>query len=170
MVPGSDDFNSGLVYGPNYSFYLTAPSGWVLDDKSGVSNGFQAVFYPSNFNWKNSPVVMYANWTYKDSVIKDIKSFVENDLERARENGNKNVTAIKTDTIITNKGQVGEIWSYNGDQWQNSEQICYFEEKNGIVILVLSSRTKNEFDKSIAAFKILLRSYSFLGIKVKTKK
>lgn len=51
--------NSGLIFGKNHAFVLTAPTGWVLDNKSGVTQGLQAVFFPAGSSWKDGAAVMY---------------------------------------------------------------------------------------------------------------
>ena len=44
--------NSGIIYGENHAFTLTAPTGWVLDNTSGAKQGLQAVFYPEGSSWQ----------------------------------------------------------------------------------------------------------------------
>ncbi len=60
--------NSGIVYGDNHAFALSAPPGWVLDNESGVSQGLHAVFYPAGSSWSDSQVVMYANVVQKTAT------------------------------------------------------------------------------------------------------
>ena len=64
-----------------------------MDNRSGVSKGIHAVFYPSGKTWQNSPVVMYVNWAAKDEVIKDIKSLVQFNIDRLKSNGSLNIKA-----------------------------------------------------------------------------
>src|SRR5882762_10044903 len=63
-----DDKDSGIIYGPDHVFVLTAPKGWVLDNKSAVGQGVQAVFYPEGSSWKNGIVVMYARAHHKKNA------------------------------------------------------------------------------------------------------
>src|SRR4030088_993829 len=65
------DNNSGIIYGQDHVFVLTAPKGWVLDNKSGVSQGLQAVFYPEGSSWKSGTVVMYANAYHKRNATEE---------------------------------------------------------------------------------------------------
>src|ERR1017187_9021755 len=60
------NLNSGLIYGKNHAYWLTAPKGWILDNKSGVSQGLFAVFYPQGSSWAKSSVVMYTNTSSKE--------------------------------------------------------------------------------------------------------
>jgi len=38
---------SGMLFGTDHAFYFTAPSGWILDNQSGVQQGLHMVFYPA---------------------------------------------------------------------------------------------------------------------------
>lgn len=152
----------GILYGEGYSFGICAPKGWVFDDQSGVSQGLPAVFYPEGKSWQDSSVVMYVNWAPKSSDIKNIKDLVQLNLDRFKEKGSKEVRATFIDRIENENKHIGEFWEFSGDKWGNSELLCYYEEENGIVMIVLSSRTKTDFDSSRDAFVELVRSYFYI--------
>ena len=42
---GQENMKTGIIYGKNHVFSLTAPDGWVLDNTSGIKQGLYAVFY-----------------------------------------------------------------------------------------------------------------------------
>src|SRR2546423_1242527 len=52
---------TGLAYGDDHAYFLTAPQGWVLDTESGVEQHIFAVFYPKGSSWDAGSVVMYSN-------------------------------------------------------------------------------------------------------------
>jgi hypothetical protein len=58
---GQPEMNSGIIYGENHSYSLTAPDGWVLDNESGVNEGYFAVFYKKGESWAKGETVMYIN-------------------------------------------------------------------------------------------------------------
>jgi len=60
-----DSLNTGIVYGDDHAFAVSAPEGWVLDNSSSVNQGLHAVFYPKSGSWKTSPSVMYVNTSNK---------------------------------------------------------------------------------------------------------
>src|SRR5437588_2113749 len=43
-VPAQNQYAGGIVYGPKAAFNIAAPEGWVLDNESGVEQGFHAFF------------------------------------------------------------------------------------------------------------------------------
>ena len=59
------EIGGGIVYGDEHSFFIEAPTGWVLDNRSGVSQGSHAVFYPKGSSWSKAPAVMYVNTANK---------------------------------------------------------------------------------------------------------
>src|ERR1051326_3275936 len=80
-VVASAQDDSGIIYGKNYSFALTAPKGWVLDTASGRQQGLQAVFYPKGSSWKNGAAVMYANILQKTDPAKEsLQTIIANDV------------------------------------------------------------------------------------------
>jgi hypothetical protein len=42
-MPTQEIFRGGIVYGPKAVFNIAAPDGWVLDNKSGVKQGWPRV-------------------------------------------------------------------------------------------------------------------------------
>jgi hypothetical protein len=157
------DGNCGIIYGKNHSFSICAPEGWVLDNKSGVSQGLYAVFYPLGKSWKDSDVVMYVNWAAKDPVIKDVEILVEFNLNKFRKNGSPNVKAEFLKAIDTDSHKKGQIWKYSGDKWANNELVCYFDENHGIAMIILTTQNKNIFEISKQAFDKIVTSYCFIS-------
>jgi hypothetical protein len=46
ILHGQTPGGSGIVYGKDDAFAITAPDGWVLDNRAEQNNGLHAVFYP----------------------------------------------------------------------------------------------------------------------------
>jgi hypothetical protein len=53
---------------------------------------------------------------------------------------------------------------------RNSEAIAYLDEAKVVIMLVLSARSKKEFEAELPAFNGLVSSYLFLGDKVTIQK
>lgn len=155
--------NCGVVYGKNYAFVICAPEGWVLDNSSGVKQGLHAVFYPSGSTWENSNVVMYVNWADKNERVKDIDGLVRLNLFNFKSSGSLNIKAQLHDILKTENGEECQIWQYSGDKWGNYEWVGYFEEKRGIVIIVLSTKDIQAFEVEKKAFYKLIESYYSLS-------
>jgi hypothetical protein len=158
----SDDLNSGLVYGEGHAFWLTAPSGWVLDNSSGVGQGLYAVFYPAGSSWSGSPVVMYANTVERDTANDEsLSSFIDGDIDEAREHS-PHLRVEREPPLLTAAGTRAEVRVFSGDQWGNSERVAYILERRVFVILTLTSKQPGPYALSLRAFESLVKSFKFL--------
>lgn len=166
-TPG-DEMNSGLVYGKNHAFWVVAPKGWVLDNQAGVDQGLYAVFYPKGSSWQKSPVVMYANTTFKG--VKGQETFqkvVDSDVKQYRDE--YHTKKIVNAPALSNgeKNRTAVVKYFLGDGNGNYEACAYIEESKIVVFLVMSAKSQKQFDDNLPAFKALVGSYSFMTDKVK---
>ena len=167
--------DSGIIYGENHAFTLTAPSGWVLDNTSGKRQGLQVVFYPEGSSWKNGAAVMYANVYQKknvkeESLEKVIAGDVDEYKKRSAELKVTDAEPILTAGDVRVKDKKAVIKYFTGDENGNHEAVAYIDEGKVVVMLVLTARSKKDFESSLAAFKELVGSYFFLGDKVTFQK
>jgi hypothetical protein len=145
-----DDANSGLLYGGGYSFILSAPEGWVLDSTSGKSQGMVAVFYPNVVS--KGP----GKETISQIINIDISDFAR---------GSADSTAVDEDPVQTRDKNKAAVKRFHDAQNHNDEAVAYIDEAKVIVIVALSSRNKDQFDKSLDSFRDLVGSYYFLAEK-----
>ena len=159
--------NAGIVYGQDHSFIISAPKGWVLDNQSGQSDGLQAVFYREGQTWSGASAVLYANVALKsDEATSTLEKTIAFDVARFKE---KNPTLSVKDgpRLKTQEGHIPVVKDFGGDRFGNFERIAYLDESKVVVFLVLSARTKKEFEASLKAFAELVATYNFLGDQVK---
>jgi hypothetical protein len=163
---GADDSNSGIIFGRDHSFSLTAPAGWVLDNASGVPQGLQAVFYPKGSSWKDSASVMYAGVTRKEKA--SFAKVVQDDVARFKE-GSPKTTVADLPSLLTHDKKKAVVKCFFDAKHDNHEAVAYIDEAKVVVLLTLSCRSQEELDKSMSAHKELIASYRFLTDKVKIK-
>ena len=150
---------TGMLFGKDHAFYLTAPPGWVLDNKSGVNQGVHMAFYPLGFTYQNSPVFAYGRSASLTGEIKTIEDLVKSTIQEFKDNGSVNYTGRKEKTIQLPGGKTAEIYFYSGDRWGNYEAAGYILERKTINFLVFNSRYKKAFDDNIEGFYEILKSY-----------
>jgi len=159
-------FKGGIVHGEQHAFLIEAPPGWVLDNQSGVSQGLNAVFYPKGSSWSEASAVMYASMAGKKKEgLNTVQEVIDHDLAKFKR-GNPKITMTKGRPIKTADGKTAQVCLFRGDQWGNQEAVAYINEKNVVAILVLSSRSQSDFQKSLPAFEKLVASYRFYTDKV----
>ena len=156
-------FNAGIILGNSHLYSLIAPKGWVLDNQSGRKNNLHAVFYPKGGSWDSSTAVMYANVVIKGKNQKNVKEVISNSLKDFKKHSkNKEVKVKDFETIkVGDKNIVIKKWLNHTSLNNNYELVAYIEEAKVIVLLVLTSRDKTEFNQSIDSFKELIKSYKF---------
>ena len=152
---------TGLMYDSKYSFWLTAPKGWSLDNSA--KKGLCAVFYPTGSSWEGSDVVFYVNTRAKTAAIQSAADAARDDMAEMHHDGSPHSRAEKIKEVKLKLGRTAEIWEYTGDQWGNYERIAFVVEKEGLSCIVLTARTKKEMDGAIPAFEQVVASYDYFG-------
>jgi hypothetical protein len=154
----------GYVHGDNHCYYFNSPSGWVLDNVSGKSQGMPMVFYPENSSWAQAVTVIYTNNADFTSDSKTphekIKGQVNRVLEDFRTSGDSpGVQARLVKKIKSKNGAEGELWKYYGDKWGNTELVAYFIGRNTVNFFVMTSRDSKDMENNRKALEELALSY-----------
>ena len=159
---GADAESSGILYGQDHVYELTAPDGWVLDNRAGVEQGLHAVFYPQGGSWSESRAVMYTS-TDRLAPGQSLDDFIAGELRKfsASVGGGLRVKVGKP--IDTAARARAEVRLLSGDSWGNFESIAYLDAAPVVAMVVLTSRNASEYAKSEPAFEQLVASYRFLG-------
>jgi hypothetical protein len=159
-----DSTRTGLLYGHNHSYYLTAPVGWVIDNLNGKEEGFNAVFYPKGSSWAGAETVMYTTYVSFDSTKKEtVNDVIKSDSAAFRQNSPQ-LRVKKQNPIDIGKNKKAIVFSFSMEG--NYETVAYLEEKKGVVVIVISSKNKNGCINNNASFESLVKSYRFLTDKV----
>jgi len=151
------DGGAGIVYGTDHAFAIQAPEGWVLDNTSGKGHGLCAVFYKEGESWQSADVVMYANTASKR--VEDHRT-----LEQLMEYDAAQFKSRAPDIRITSAASIrgAAVRHFMPDEYGNHEAVAYIDEEFIVVMLVLSARTKEGFERAYPAFAELVESYQFL--------
>jgi hypothetical protein len=169
LVFGQENLKTGIIYGDNFAYSLTAPNGWVLDNESGVDQGLYAVFYKKGGSWKNSEVIMYTNTSsLLEASHKTIDQLIKYDLDDFRKNYKDILISDGKDIVISDKLKA-KVKYLSGKSYGNFEAVAYIYAGKTGVLITMSSRTKKGFDSSLLAFESLVKSYFFMADKVTIK-
>ena len=158
-----ENCNCGTIYGETFSFKLTAPSGWVLDNKSGVKQEIQAVFYKKGNTWSDAETVMYANTSpLKMPNQKTLADLMEYDAKRFQKNY-PGIKISKENKIKINDKIFAIIKKFGSKSYGNYEAIAYIDAGKTGIMIVMSSRTKLGFERDYKQFVELIKSYDFIA-------
>lgn len=155
------DGGRGMLFGSDHAFAVTATSGWVLDNQSGISQGLHVVFYPKGHTWSNSPVIVYGR-AIPTAEVKSVKAHIENTVSDFQKHGSPHYSSEQQAPITLPGGRKAELYLFSNDQWGNYEAGAYFQESDTINFLVFNSRTKENFDNYFDDFKQIASSYQNL--------
>jgi hypothetical protein len=164
----SNEAPSGLVYGKDHAFWVSAPKGWVLDNKSGAPQGLHAVFYRLGSSWSDATTVMYVN-TGRLAKGESLESFIAGDLARFRERS-PNVKMTKESSVPMSDKRTADVRRFSGDQWGNEEAVAYIQEDAVVVMIVLTARNRPDFEAARASLSELVKSYRFMTKDVRINK
>lgn len=163
LVANSQEMGTGIIYGDNHSYSLTAPKEWVLDNSSGVSQGLHAVFYPKEASWENSTVVMYTNVAHLNSTNqKNAQDVIDFDIAQFKSRS-KSLIVEKSENVYSNKQKKKAfVYEFLNGENGNYESVAYFEEETVVVLIIMSARTKKDFLDNREKFNELVKSYFWL--------
>jgi hypothetical protein len=155
----SDSLPSALLYSDSVSFFVTPPSGWVLDSETGKVDGVLAAVFRRGESWRQGRAVMYANTI----ALADTRRAT---FERAVANAATDWAARAGDGAITSlsapataSGDVPLIKRFVSVRHGAFEAVAYFHHGAYAPILVLTARSQAEFDAAFPAFEAFVRSY-----------
>ncbi len=151
-------FPAGIVFGPLAAFQISAPDGWVLDNKAGISNGLHCVLYLENSTWEQSAVIMYGkiagpnfktveaftDYTYKEFKKEDPK-FVREKL--------KDVTIDKTYKAI--------VYKYVGGPYKSYEGAAYVQVDGAVCFVVFSAQNEEDYNAYAKALIQTIESFKY---------
>jgi len=141
----------GIVYADDLGIAVLAPKGWLFDSQSGVKQKLNCVMYPVGKTWSSADEVMYVNFS-KLKEGQSLEAFIEADIAFFKEKA-AGLKVEKDNTIKLKSGQEAQVRLFSGDQYGNYEAIAYVEAFGNVGMFVLSSRTKEGFERSLPAFK-----------------
>ncbi|MGB7203627.1 MAG: hypothetical protein WBD16_15375 [Pyrinomonadaceae bacterium] len=159
---------TGVIFGRNHAYMLKAPKGWVMDNQSGVSQGLHAVFYPKGSSWDKGIAVMYTNVMAKANEKQSLEDLVDQDIRRFKQNS-PNLKIEEGETLTLEKGKSAVVKKFSSDTNGNYETVAYINESKVAVIIVLTSRSKKDYEASLSAFRELVTSYLFITDNVTIK-
>jgi hypothetical protein len=165
LAPGSsqkpDSNDDGSIFlGRHYAFILKEPKGWVMDNTAAKTQGLQAVLYQEGSSWKDAVAVMYVRVIYKDEKAATREQVINEDIsDFMKQNALSKVS--ESPVLPTRDKKEAVVKGFYDASNKNYDSVAFIDEPRVVVILALSSRNKEAFDKAQPAFKTLVGSYFF---------
>ncbi len=162
---------AGIIYGPNYSYSLAAPEGWLLDNQTGKQQGLLAVFYKEGDNLQTSDVVMYSNTISKSATKPDLSAVIDYDLKGFK-NAYPDLEISDAPDLATMdiSGAKAKVKYEFNEPMTRYQAVAYIDTPNTVVLIVLDAKNKIAFDSNVASFEKLVNSYFYVTSKVEIRK
>ncbi len=141
---------SGIVYNGDVGILVSAPKGWVLDNKSGVSQGTRTVMYPKGSSWKSASEVMYVNIGGMGSAA-SLEAFIALDIGQFKQKFPR-IGVEGLDPIDTASGAQAQVRVFSGGGYGNYECVAYAQHGSKVAIYVLTCRNKKGYEKTLGLF------------------
>src|SRR5215475_13987341 len=156
---GEETSPVGIVQGPKTGFNISAPEGWVVDNKSGKGQDLPCVLYPKGSSWSDAKTVMYAK--VASPQWEGVNAFVAWAIE-----GMKAKHGIPKQKIASGKTKDGHDYfvneypaTKNYSQW---ERVGYIQLPQGVAYIVLTSRDRASYQKDSGGLEKVLQSLTYL--------
>ena len=153
-----------VIEGDDHLFMVSAPTGWVIDDTSGMGSRIRCVLYPKGQKWATASTVMYVNPLHgfaakerKFSMLisDDVREFLKRSPKgRVMDAGNLPTGA---------SGKQAVVRYFSEDGGPPHEAVAYVPEKQLVMLIVLHARTPQGFQAALPAFRDLVSTYAWVG-------
>ena len=153
-----DKLDGVILFRPDIKFILKEPEGWVLDTQSGAGSAVEAVLYPKGSSWEKAVAVMYARVVHKNETQRTVEKVIVNDVEDFMKQS-KDSTVSDSPSLPTRDKKQARVKVFYDAVNKNYESVAFIDNSKVVVVIALSSRTKDEYEKSLPAFRELVASY-----------
>src|SRR6266705_618905 len=164
-VSARETYRGGIVYGPKAAFNISAPEGWVLDNKSGADQGLPCVLYPKGSSWSNAKTVMYAK--IASTQFEDVNAFVAmaiKEMKKTHGTPKENIASGKTrdgHDYFINEYPATKTYS----QW---ERVGYVQLPQAVAYIVLTSRDQASYQRDSGTLEKVLKTLFYVEPKSET--
>jgi hypothetical protein len=151
-----------MVQGGGYSFFLSAPAGWVLDKSMASDAEADAVLYPQGTTYQNAPSVLYVSVADKGDGFKDLNDLIRQDQSSARQQ-NPSLRLQNGPFLRTHLKKSVPLFLYLGYKDGSGEAVAYVEEADAVVVFTLTSSSEQILHEDLPALQAAVDSYEFIG-------
>jgi len=158
----AETFPFGIVYGPKAAFQISAPAGWVIDNKSGVAEGLPCVLYLKGATWQTAEPLMYAK--IASTEYNDYEAFAAKAIAEMK----KSRGDFTTKRVAVGKTKDGEPFFINDyaptKRYSRHERVAYVQFKGAVAYVVFSADETSSMTKHAAALEQAVKSIRAMQI------
>lgn len=164
---GAFPLRAEMIQGSGFSFFLSAPAGWVLDKTMASEAESDAVLYPQGTTYQNAPSVLYVSVMDKGGGFKGLADLEQQDEASARQN-NPRFHLQSGPLLQTQLKKNVPVLLYLGLKDGSGEAVAYVEEAEAVVVFTLASTNEQILHEDLPALQASVESYEFMGKSAQT--
>ncbi len=151
-----------LIQGDGYSFFLSAPIGWVLDQHMAADSETDVVLYPQGATYQTAASILTVTAAFKGDGFKDLKDLIGQDEADGRQQS-PGFSVQKGPVLRTRLQKPVSLFLYLGLRDGGCEAVAYLEEKDRIMIFMLSSSNEQILHEDLPALQETVESYESIS-------
>jgi len=151
-------YSAGIVFGPKAAFQITAPDGWVLDNKTGLPDTLHCVLYMKNYSWETSPILIYAK--IAGTSITNVNKFIKDTIRHMKEQS-AYFKCKKLGNIPIDSTHTAIIYEYRDCPYTNISRVAYIQVPNAVCFIVYSTDNKYYYKKHIPSYESTVKSFVY---------
>ena len=168
--PSLQNSQSGIIYGPNFAYTISAPKGWIMDESAGKHQGLSVVFYRKGESWKRGKAVMYVNVTNRKGGYSVNKAISFDIADHKKAYPKSKVTRAETIRTADHRKSATYLFDNPADKTAAKEQVAYVETPTVVLLIALTSESEKNFRNAVADHTALVKSVAYLGTKTDREK
>jgi hypothetical protein len=155
-----------LLWGPDYSFSITAEAGWVIDEHIDHSTGKRAGIYPRGVNSGEAhgltAYMFVKTISRRDRPNADLATHIEQQwAEYIR--GAPSATRTSSEPIMTRGGDLADVSCVQREDGSVTVH-AYLEQPEAFILIVLVGKTAADVQEQMSVFTRLVESYFAMPI------
>ena len=159
---GAMPLQAEMIQGNGYSFFLSAPIGWVLDQHLAAEAEADVVLYPQGATYQNAASVLTVNAAFQGEDFKNLKDLIKQDEEDTRQQ-NPNLSVRKGPVLQSRFQKPVSLFYYLGLKGGSCEAVAYLEEKDRVMIFTMSSSNEQILSEDLPALQETVESYESMS-------
>jgi hypothetical protein len=156
---------AGIVHGPDHSYIIEAPEGWMIDNGILADQGIYAAFYQAGRTFDESPIIAYS--MVQQKARGGIEAHVQADMSHSLK-GSKTAKVQRKKPLKTRDGREAIVFTLQGVPGQNPEWMAYIDAPTVVILVSVSVRHPGDFPKGEQLLAGLVSSISWFTENVHT--
>jgi hypothetical protein len=151
-----------VIYGAHHIFTVQTPKQWINDKDAASTINLASFFYRKADSAKSTKTYMYAMGYDKGGKNRDLKSFIDGDLQTLKK---KYPSLVYDEIKIGATGGIinAKMYSFDNLNDRYREEVVYMETTDSILVLSFAAFTRSDYEMYQPVFDEFVSSFKYAG-------